>query len=347
VLLPQEWSCWDDWKRRAVLAHEYSHVERGDFWMLLAADIYRALFWPNPFAWWLQRRLAELAEEVADHAAVAEVEDRARYAEVLLSFAGVGQQAGPIISMARAATLGRRVDRILSTLSSAPAPGMPRQLAVAAILVTMVGACSLLRAAPYPSQDVPPPPAVPAPPQTPKAVPAVPAPPPPPPPPSSTRGTLSLHVQNDRVEFERDGKRYVVTDAGTVARIKELSTPHEEDRRLRAAELQALSREFSREMEALRRQMTELREQFRQQQTDVGQQAAAEKLQQQAELMKELADSQLQRVEQQVRAAEAGVRAAEQRLAADLRARDAQANSGRLKMLLDDAIQKGSAKPRQ
>ena len=45
---------------QAVLLHEGSHVAHGDFYVLLLAAINRAVFWFNPFAWWLFVRLADL-----------------------------------------------------------------------------------------------------------------------------------------------------------------------------------------------------------------------------------------------------------------------------------------------
>jgi beta-lactamase regulating signal transducer with metallopeptidase domain len=44
VLLPAECRDWSPMKRQAVLAHERSHVLRGDFYVLLLATLHRALF---------------------------------------------------------------------------------------------------------------------------------------------------------------------------------------------------------------------------------------------------------------------------------------------------------------
>jgi hypothetical protein len=68
ILLPAEWHEWSVVKRRAVLAHEASHVARGDSYVLLLAAFHRALFWFNPFAWWLVGRLSALAEIISDDA---------------------------------------------------------------------------------------------------------------------------------------------------------------------------------------------------------------------------------------------------------------------------------------
>lgn len=86
ILLPAGWSEWDDAKLRAVLAHELAHVSRGDALAQQCALLYRALFWFSPLSWWLCHRLAELAEEAGDEAALASGAVREDYAELLLQF---------------------------------------------------------------------------------------------------------------------------------------------------------------------------------------------------------------------------------------------------------------------
>ena len=62
ILLPADYGEWSAAKLNAVLAHEEAHIARGDFFVQLAALIHCALFWFSPFAWWLQTKLAEIAE---------------------------------------------------------------------------------------------------------------------------------------------------------------------------------------------------------------------------------------------------------------------------------------------
>ncbi len=101
ILLPTDYVAWSTAKRRAVLTHERAHVAHGDFYVLLLAAINRAVFWFNPFAWWQFARLAELAEIISDDAALEDLEDRPRYAGILLDVAGrrpaaaVTQSHGP------------------------------------------------------------------------------------------------------------------------------------------------------------------------------------------------------------------------------------------------------------
>jgi beta-lactamase regulating signal transducer with metallopeptidase domain len=114
ILLPTDYLDWSAAKREAVLAHEAAHIARGDFFVQLAASIHCALFWFSPFAWWLQSKLAELAETASDDAAIQRLNDRVTYAEILLEVARRAQRCPSIIAMAKGPFIQQRVERILS-----------------------------------------------------------------------------------------------------------------------------------------------------------------------------------------------------------------------------------------
>jgi hypothetical protein len=148
ILLPPDCFGWTAAKRQAVLSHEGSHVARGDFYLLCLAATNRALFWFNPFSWWLHRRLAELAEMISDDAAIAELADRPLYADVLLDVARSAQPGSAGLAMARAPTVRLRLERILAT-GARPVPCGPwTRIAVAVALLPLVAlsAASLARA---------------------------------------------------------------------------------------------------------------------------------------------------------------------------------------------------------
>ncbi|MCP5113144.1 MAG: M56 family metallopeptidase, partial [bacterium] len=84
IILPIEWRSWEGWKLRAVLAHERAHVRRRDALIGLLASLNVSLYWFHPLAWWLRRRVAVLAEQASDDAAIRETGDARRYAEVVL-----------------------------------------------------------------------------------------------------------------------------------------------------------------------------------------------------------------------------------------------------------------------
>jgi beta-lactamase regulating signal transducer with metallopeptidase domain len=119
ILLPAAWREWEPHELAAVLAHEVSHVARRDALAQRLALIHRAIFWFSPLAWWLERHLADLAEQASDEAALSGGVDRVRYAEILLQFFGA-LEAIPErvwwqgVSMAKAGQAEKRVDRILA-----------------------------------------------------------------------------------------------------------------------------------------------------------------------------------------------------------------------------------------
>jgi beta-lactamase regulating signal transducer with metallopeptidase domain len=120
ILLPPYWRKWDEPTLAAVIAHEMSHIARRDALTQRLALVHRALFWFSPLAWWLNRSLADAAEEASDEAALLAGADRAFYAETLLGFfAALSENSQRRVywqgvSMAAPGQAERRVDRILN-----------------------------------------------------------------------------------------------------------------------------------------------------------------------------------------------------------------------------------------
>jgi beta-lactamase regulating signal transducer with metallopeptidase domain len=122
ILLPTDWRTWTQSKIEAVLAHEISHVSRHDALTQFLALLHRAVFWFSPLSWWLNRHLAELAEQASDEAALAGGADRTLYAETLLGFFAqlettpgrIRWQALCMANRESSASAERRVDRILA-----------------------------------------------------------------------------------------------------------------------------------------------------------------------------------------------------------------------------------------
>lgn len=118
ILLPLDWREWDDIKLDAVVAHEMSHVARRDALTQRLSLVHRAIFWFSPLAWWLDRHLADLAEQASDEAALSCGVDRKDYAMTLLGFfealqAAPGRVWWQGVSMATAGQAEQRVERIL------------------------------------------------------------------------------------------------------------------------------------------------------------------------------------------------------------------------------------------
>lgn len=119
VVVPRVWRTWSRAGRDAVLQHEFAHVDRRDLFVAFLTRLNRAVFWFNPLAWWLERRIAASAEQACDEAVLISGQDPQRYAAVLVEMAaalrsGGGRVAWQSIGMADEGDLESRVDRVLS-----------------------------------------------------------------------------------------------------------------------------------------------------------------------------------------------------------------------------------------
>jgi beta-lactamase regulating signal transducer with metallopeptidase domain len=148
VLLPKSFTLWDGATLRIVLAHERAHVRQKDFYVHLLARAHCALFWFNPFSWWLQRQLSELGEAMSDCAAVQHAESRTSYAETLLAFATRDHSPLTGVAMASASNLTPRIERLLSDRrferSFAPKQRLPI-IAAGVVLLALLAATSTVR----------------------------------------------------------------------------------------------------------------------------------------------------------------------------------------------------------
>jgi beta-lactamase regulating signal transducer with metallopeptidase domain len=139
ILLPAQFAEWSSQKLHAVIAHERAHVVHLDCYVLWLARLYTCLFWINPLAWWLQQRLAGLAETTSDEAAVIALGDRPGYAEILLEFAGQRVASDVATAMGRP-NISSRIERILAGITPATTPGLAKRMVVLAALVPAVAA---------------------------------------------------------------------------------------------------------------------------------------------------------------------------------------------------------------
>jgi beta-lactamase regulating signal transducer with metallopeptidase domain len=149
ILLPEDWREWDDTKLDAVIAHEISHVARRDALTQRISLFHCAIFWFSPLAWWLDRNLANLAEQASDEAALSGGADRNDYARTLLGFFEALQTApGRVwwqgVSMAKPGEAEQRLEKILAWKGAANM-GLKKSIAVV-ILVLAVPAVYLAAA---------------------------------------------------------------------------------------------------------------------------------------------------------------------------------------------------------
>jgi hypothetical protein len=166
VLLPSNYTAWDAMTLRIVLSHERAHVRQKDFLIHALAGLHCAVFWFNPFSWWLQRQLAELGEALSDCAAVEQAESRTGYAEILLAFATRARWPLAAVAMASASNLTPRIERLLNDQgferSFAKAQRLPF-IAAGVVALAMFTSTSMVRvhASPVDKATAPSPPAAP------------------------------------------------------------------------------------------------------------------------------------------------------------------------------------------
>lgn len=148
ILLPEGFMAWSEHKRTAVIAHEGSHVRERDGYLLWLAQLYTCLFWLNPMAWWLRRRVAALAEATADEAALLALDDRPGYAQILLEFAGYIPSTGSTLSMSQQSNVSGRIERILAGTGPSRKPALSRRLVAFGAVLPAALAIAALQLAP-------------------------------------------------------------------------------------------------------------------------------------------------------------------------------------------------------
>jgi uncharacterized protein (TIGR03435 family) len=139
VVLPSTWKEWPEAELAAVLEHERGHVRRRDPLVRFVALVNRCIFWFHPLAWWLENRLAVLAEEDCDAAVIASGHDPRDYSEYLIRQARAVERAGTRIAFAGAAlgggVLSHRIQRLLE---GPPAEALSRFKAIAGTVFCVV-----------------------------------------------------------------------------------------------------------------------------------------------------------------------------------------------------------------
>jgi uncharacterized protein (TIGR03435 family) len=138
IILPLGWREWTRGRLDAVLAHERAHVRRRDPLVQWLALLNRAVFWFHPLAWWLERRLASLAEEACDAAVLDQGHDPVEYAEALLDIERSVKQAGARMEAMGMAMPGRGLPQRIKLIFDGPRwPRMSRSK-----IVCIAAACS-------------------------------------------------------------------------------------------------------------------------------------------------------------------------------------------------------------
>jgi TonB family protein len=151
VILPEDARGWTDDRLRVVLCHELAHIHRGDWGTQLAAELLRAVYWFNPFAWIACRRLRLDSEHACDDAVLNAGVAAPAYATHLLDLARACSRRrdawSPALPVARPSGLERRIRAMLNAhLDRHPLTRRARfitALAFVAFAVSLAGVASL------------------------------------------------------------------------------------------------------------------------------------------------------------------------------------------------------------
>ena len=149
VLLPAWFEMdYDDTQQRAALAHELTHVRRGDLWALLLAEVFIACMWFNPLAYYAHRafRTDQEAACDADVLKTGTASPHAYGATLIKAVKSASQErlpAGAGLPLAHA--LKERLSRMTQ-----PAPTRTRRLAGGAA-TTVLGAAALIATSSVPA----------------------------------------------------------------------------------------------------------------------------------------------------------------------------------------------------
>lgn len=146
ILLPTSSAEWNESTLTAILSHERSHVKYRDCYVQWLARVHACVFWFNPLAWWLSRRLADLAETTSDDAVLELMLDRTAYADLLLEIAR--HPAPATVTSAARSNISARIERIISNI---PPAAPPRRWVRAAAVVAMIPPFALAAATVQPT----------------------------------------------------------------------------------------------------------------------------------------------------------------------------------------------------
>jgi beta-lactamase regulating signal transducer with metallopeptidase domain len=159
IVLSAGSSKWPREKLNIILAHERSHVRRCDPLIAFLSHLNHCVFWFHPLAWWLERRVALLAEHACDDVARREASSPRQYAEILLESADSVRRSGKryarvAIGVEGTGNLERRIDRILRDERPALVARW-HQASVLSLCVAAILATAACRTQPAPLKDNP------------------------------------------------------------------------------------------------------------------------------------------------------------------------------------------------
>ena len=118
ILLPGDADSWGSERLRAVLLHEFAHIQRRDWLMQTITQIACAVYWFNPLVWVVARRMRTEMEQACDDCVLNAGYCSTEYAQHLLdivrSITAVGSVSRATVAMARQLTIEGRLRTVLA-----------------------------------------------------------------------------------------------------------------------------------------------------------------------------------------------------------------------------------------
>lgn len=147
IIFPAAATRWPDDLVRVILHHEIAHIRRCDWLVQIAGELFRAVYWFNPLAWLMCRRLRAESEQACDDEVLAAGTEPSAYAEHLLTLARYFSQHLawlPAPAMARRSTLHRRIAAMLNPrIDRRPVTPPARLTALVLLLAAAVGVAAV------------------------------------------------------------------------------------------------------------------------------------------------------------------------------------------------------------
>ncbi len=147
IVLPES-LCDDDQAVRWALAHEWSHIQRGDFRAGFLAGLARVLFFYQPLVWWLRRQLRLCQDYVADARASHQASHPEDYAEFLVGRAASGSLPVAMVGLGMGFSKGKSelYRRIVMLVQNRPLESRPPRLWTVSVTCAALLSVALLAA---------------------------------------------------------------------------------------------------------------------------------------------------------------------------------------------------------
>jgi hypothetical protein len=150
IVLPES-LCDDEQAVRWALAHEWTHIEHGDFRAWFVAGLARVLFFYQPLVWWLRRQLRLCQDFVADARASRQASQPEDYAEFLTARAAAGLLHPAMVGLGMGFSKSELYRRVVMLVQNRPLESRPPRLwsiSVTCVALILVAVAAALTSAP-------------------------------------------------------------------------------------------------------------------------------------------------------------------------------------------------------